>query len=119
MPRIGDHRLTAEHLVLCTNGFTEHVVQDASGSAIRLAADQEITGLVGHMIAFVEDEARQPAAKSYIQNETIGGDRAYVYVTRRTYDRTDDTVTLTCMGGPEISLRPADLGSIDSRSRQS
>lgn len=102
----GGHHLTADQLVLCTNGFTEHVVQDASGTPIRLAPDQEITGLVGHMIAFVEDEARQPAAKSYIRNETIGGDTAYVYVTRRTYDRTDDTVTLTCMGGPEIPLDP-------------
>jgi glycine/D-amino acid oxidase-like deaminating enzyme len=31
----------------------------------------------------------------------IGGDTPYVYVTRRTYERADDTVTLTCMGGPE------------------
>ena len=95
-----------DHLVLCTNGFTEHVIQDASGSPIHLAPDQEITGLVGHMVAFVEDEARQPAAKSYVRNETIGGETAYVYVTRRTYDRTDDTVTLTCMGGPEIPFDP-------------
>jgi glycine/D-amino acid oxidase-like deaminating enzyme len=58
------------------------------------------------MIAFVETEAREPAAKSYIQNTTIGGETPYVYVTRRTYDRTDDTVTLTCMGGPEVSVDP-------------
>ena len=76
------------------------------GSPIHLAPDQEITGLVGHMVAFVEDEARQPAAKSYVRNEIIGGETAYVYVTRRTYDRTDDTVTLTCMGGPETAFDP-------------
>jgi glycine/D-amino acid oxidase-like deaminating enzyme len=104
--RAGSHHVTAGHLVLCTNGFVDHVVQDASGAPIRLAPDQEITGLVGHMIAFVEDEPLDPAAKSYIRNETIGGETAYVYVTRRTYDRTDDLVTLTCMGGPEIPLDP-------------
>jgi glycine/D-amino acid oxidase-like deaminating enzyme len=53
------------------------------------------------MAAFAEDAPRPPAAISYIRNTTIGGETPYVYVTRRTYDRTDDTVTLTCMGGPE------------------
>jgi hypothetical protein len=38
---------------------------------------------------------------SYIRNTTIGGDTPYVYVTRRTYDRSDGAATLTCMGGPE------------------
>ena len=57
------------------------------------------------MTAFVDEQPRTPAAMSYIRNPTIGGDTAYVYVTRRTYDRPDDTVTLTCMGGPEYPLR--------------
>ena len=104
--RAAGHQITAGHAVLCTNGFVDHVVHDARGSRIRLAPDQEITGLVGHMVAFVEDEAREPAAKSYVQNTTIGGATPYVYVTRRTYDRTDDMVTLTCMGGPEIPVDP-------------
>lgn len=38
---------------------------------------------------------------SYIRNIIIGGDTAYAYVTRRSYDRAADTVTLICMGGPE------------------
>jgi glycine/D-amino acid oxidase-like deaminating enzyme len=38
---------------------------------------------------------------SYIRNATIGGETPYGYVTRRTYDRAADSVTLTCMGGPE------------------
>ena len=41
---------------------------------------------------------------SYIRNVTIGGDTPYVYVTRRTYERPTDTVTLTCMGGPEYPI---------------
>ncbi len=53
------------------------------------------------MTAFFEDEPRTPAALSYIRNAVIGGETPYVYVTRRTYDRSDRTVTLTCMGGPE------------------
>ena len=104
--RAGGHQVTAGHVVLCTNGYVEHAVQDGSGSPVRLAPDQEITGLVGHMIGFVEAAARDPAARSYILNAAIGGETAYIYVTRRTYDRPDDVVTLTCMGGPEAPLDP-------------
>jgi glycine/D-amino acid oxidase-like deaminating enzyme len=97
----GGHRVTAGHVVLCTNGFVDHAVEDTAGSPIRLAPDQQITGRVAYMTAFVEDAPRAPAAFSYIRNTTIGGDTPYVYVTRRTYDRSAATVTLTCMGGPE------------------
>jgi glycine/D-amino acid oxidase-like deaminating enzyme len=104
--RADGHQITAGHVVLCTNGFVDHAVLDASGSPVRLAPDQEITGLVGHMLAFVEEQPRKPAAKSFVRNATIGGETPYVYVTRRTYDRTDDMVTLTCIGGPETPFDP-------------
>jgi hypothetical protein len=91
----------ASRAVLCTNGFVDHVVEDAAGSPIRLAEEQRIVGRVGYMTAFVEETRRSPASISYIRNTVIGGETPYVYVTRRTYDRQEDTVTLTCMGGPE------------------
>ncbi len=97
----GDHRVAADQVVLCTNGFVDHAVRDSAGAPILLSPDQQIVGRVAYMAAFVEDEPRPPAAMSYIRNPTIGGPVAYVYVTRRTYDRADDTVTLACMGGPE------------------
>jgi glycine/D-amino acid oxidase-like deaminating enzyme len=94
------HSVASSQVVLCTNGFVDHVVADQVGGPIRLASDQQVTGRVAYMTAFA-DQPRTPAAMSYIRNTTIGDDTAYVYVTRRTYDRADDTVTLTCMGGPE------------------
>ena len=97
----GGREVRAGHVVLCTNGFVDHTVQDAAGSPIRLADDQQIVGRVAYMAAFAEHEPRAPAARSYIRNAVIGGPVPYVYVTRRTYDRPHDTVTLTCMGGPE------------------
>jgi glycine/D-amino acid oxidase-like deaminating enzyme len=97
----GGHDVAAGHVVLCTNGFVDHAVLDTAGSPICLAPNQDITGRVAYMMAFVEEEPRTPAAMSYIRNRAIGGEKAYVYVTRRTYDRTEDVVTLTCMGGPE------------------
>jgi glycine/D-amino acid oxidase-like deaminating enzyme len=83
------HTVTASDIVMCTNGFSDHVIVDASGASIELARDQQVSGVVGYMLAFVEE---------------IGGDMPYAYITRRTYDRSDGTVTLTCMGGPENSL---------------
>jgi glycine/D-amino acid oxidase-like deaminating enzyme len=102
----GPHRVSAGHAVLCTNGFVDHLVEDIHGSPIELADDQQITGRIAYMAAFAEDAPRPPAAISYIRNTTIGGETPYVYVTRRTYDRADDTVTLTCMGGPEYPHEP-------------
>lgn len=101
----GGHRVNATRVILCTNGFTDFRVEDSRGAAVTLAADQEVAGLVGYMAAFVEEEQRPPAANSFVRNLTIGADETpYVYVTRRTYDRPDDVVTLTCMGGPERAL---------------
>jgi glycine/D-amino acid oxidase-like deaminating enzyme len=101
----GGHDVAARYVVLCTNGFVDHTVLDLAGSPIRLAPDQQITGRVAYMTAFVEAERRPPAAMSYIRNTTIGGANAYVYVTRRSYDRPHDVVTLTCMGGPEYPFQ--------------
>jgi hypothetical protein len=88
---VGPHCVTAGHAVLCTNGFVDHLVEDANGSPVQLAADQQVTGRIAYMAAFAEDAPRPPAAISYIRNTTIGGETPYVYVTRRTYDRADET----------------------------
>jgi glycine/D-amino acid oxidase-like deaminating enzyme len=82
--RAGDHEIAAGSVVLCTNGFVDYAVVDGAGAPVGLASDQEITGRVAYMAAFVEDEPRPPAARSYIRNTRIGGETAYVYVTRCT-----------------------------------
>jgi glycine/D-amino acid oxidase-like deaminating enzyme len=99
------HVVRADHAVLCTNGYVGHATETADGQPLRLAAPQQVGGVVGYMAAFVEEHPRSPAAMSYIRNIVVGGDTPYVYVTRRTYDRPDgSTVTLSCMGGPEHPL---------------
>jgi glycine/D-amino acid oxidase-like deaminating enzyme len=103
----GSHRLAAGSVALCTNGFVDHLVEARDGTPIELSADQRITGRTAYMTAFAERAPRPPAAISYIRNATIGGETPYVYVTRRTYDRDSDTVTLTCMGGPEYEFYEA------------
>jgi glycine/D-amino acid oxidase-like deaminating enzyme len=103
----GGRAVTASHVVLCTNGFGDHVVVDGDGESIEVVEDQRVVGTIGVMAAFVEERMRPPTAISYIRNAEIGGDTPYVYVTRRTYDRPDDVVTLTCMGGPELPAEAA------------
>jgi glycine/D-amino acid oxidase-like deaminating enzyme len=39
----GDRQVGAGHVVLCTNGFVDHTVQDTAGSPILLAEDQQGT----------------------------------------------------------------------------
>jgi len=98
--------VTAESVVLCTNGFVDHVVEDAGGGRIELHPDQRIVGTIGFMAAFFEEQPRSPAAFSYIRNTEIGGATPYVYVTRRAYERDGVPATLTCMGGPEWPIEP-------------
>ena len=101
------HVIAAGHAVLCTNGFTSHLVEDADGRRVELHPEQRVVGTIGYMAAFVEAERRPAAAFSYIRNVAIGGDVPYVYVTRRTWDLPSGAATLTCMGGPEWPIPDA------------
>ena len=100
----GDHRVRASAVVLCTNGFVDHVVEDASGEPVLLPSAQRISQTVGFMAGVIEDETRPPGVMSFIRNDRIGEDTPYAYVTRRTYESPTGDVTLTCFGGPEVQL---------------
>ena len=94
----------AESVVLCTNGFVDHVVELASGERVPLPVGREVQSTIGYMSAFFEQERRRATAMSYIRNDVIGADTPYVYITRRTYDVGGSSRTLTCMGGPEHEI---------------
>ena len=100
----GEHLVTAGHVVMCTNGFVDHVVDNRVGSHIATHMHHRISGRVGYMAAFLESGVRTPVTLSYIRNAIIGDSTPYVYVTRRPYGPPTDPVTLTCIGGPEAEL---------------
>ena len=100
----GDHHVEAGHVVMCTNGFVDHVVDNRVGSDIATHMHHRISGRVGYMAAFVEDAVCPPVTLSYIRNAIIGDATPYVYVTRRPYGPRTEPVTLTCIGGPEAAL---------------
>ena len=105
---VGDHRVTAGQVVMCTNGFVDHVVDNLAGGDIGAHVLHRVTGTVGYMAGFVENAQRPANSISYIRNEIIGQSTPYVYVTRRPYDRREGATTLTCIGGPECELDDRD-----------
>ena len=57
---VGAHRVVADHVVLCTNGYVDHVAEDEDGVPLRVADDQRITGRVAYMAAFAEERRGCP-----------------------------------------------------------
>ena len=99
-----DHCVTASRVVMCTNGFVDHVVENLAGDEIGASFNHRVHGTVGYMAGFVQDDVLEANAFSYIRNASIGGDIPYVYVTSRPFDRPSGQATLTCIGGPEQIL---------------
>ncbi len=100
----GDHCVTTSRVVMCTNGFVDHVVENLAGDEIGASLNHRVAGTVGYMAGFVQDNVLEANAFSYIRNAEIGGDIPYVYVTSRPFDRASGRATLTCIGGPENIL---------------
>ena len=95
--RCREHEVVASRVVMCTNGFVDHVIENAVGSEIKAEMHHRVNGTVGYMVGFIEPHVTEARALSFIRNEVIGGDTPYVYVTSRPYDGG----TLVCVGGPE------------------
>lgn len=100
----GGYRVAASRVVMCTNGFVDHIVENLAGDQIGTALNHRVSGTVGYMAGFVQDAVLEANAFSYIRNAAIGGDIPYVYVTSRPFDRPNGPATLTCIGGPENIL---------------
>lgn len=104
----GGHRVTADRVVLCTNGYIGHLIDNRPGPPIPSPAERLLERPVGYMAAFTEPTLGAPEALSFIRNEVVGGAVPYVYVTRRPHDGPDGTVGLTAIGGPERILEPGE-----------
>lgn len=109
---VDGHRVTAGDVVMCTNGFTDHLVDTADGRRFESASTRALTGTVGFMHGIVESGRREPDAYSFIRNEHIGDDTsAYIYLTRRTWGTEE---MLVVVGGPETTLADASTYEADA-----
>lgn len=100
----GEHQVKARTVVMCTNGFVDHVIENRSGGEIEATMHHRVAGTVGYMTGYVESTTADANAFSYIRNEVIGESTPYVYLTRRPYEHPTNPGTLSCMGGPEVIL---------------
>ena len=99
------HAVRAERVVLCTNGFLDHVLENLAGPTLDHTMHHQLIGTKGYMTGVAEPGRRPPDAYSFIRNEHIGDDETpYLYVTRRPWD---DDQMLVVFGGPEEELDDA------------
>ena len=98
---VGQYSIAATRVVLCTNGFNHHTIDNKAGGILPQRLESKIHPRIGYMAGFVSSPGAPASATSYINNEEIGGKKPYYYLTRRAYARSGEEMTLTCLGGPE------------------
>lgn len=104
---IDNHVVTAEKVILCTNGFEKFKITNKAGADIDAKFHHMVKGDVGYMAAYLEELKHPPIALSYFDSSSAGAEssayeRVYFYLTRRPYEiEKDEHHNLICVGGPE------------------
>ncbi len=103
--------VTAERIVLCTNGFTHFSIKNLCGEEIDTSFHHSVNGRIGYMAGYIEPLDNPPTAISYLlQNNEDSVDPtgdAYFYLTRRPHEHEEKKNVphnLICTGGPEKVL---------------
>lgn len=104
----GQHVITCQRVVLCTNGFESLKIENVCGANINAEFHHIVQGAVGYMAAYQDTNNRTPAAISYFPLEESDGATGtvdalpYYYLTRRLhYSGNPNDPDLICIGGPE------------------
>lgn len=106
---VKDYKVTAERVVLCTNGFENFSILNNAGSEINTSFHHAVRGRIGYMAGYVEPLNHPPSAISYRVPTTSTrkdptGD-PYFYFTRRPHEHDrPGSFNLICAGGPEKVL---------------
>jgi glycine/D-amino acid oxidase-like deaminating enzyme len=101
----GSHTVTAERVVLCTNGFTGFHIINETGLEINTKFHHLVHGTVGYMSGYIEKMNKTPIAISYLTDPDPSTDDPYFYLTRRFYEYGGEkNVNLISIGGPEVKL---------------
>ena len=108
----GEHKVLANRVVLCTNGFERLHLKNNAGEDIDTRFHHMIEGDIGYMAAYLEDLKEPPTALAYYDqsgaemNEPYDPYLAeYYYMTRRPFEHEQGEVhNLVCIGGPEVRI---------------
>jgi glycine/D-amino acid oxidase-like deaminating enzyme len=112
-----EHTVTADRVILCTNGFSKFTITNNAGNDINTQFHHQLHGNVGYMAGYIEGLSQQPTALAYYYDRsrkarhaasTKGDeyyDDPYFYLTRRPYEvEKNECHNLVCVGGPEQVL---------------
>lgn len=119
--RSNKYLITANRVVLCTNGFSKFKITNNEGHDIENLFHHQLHGLIGYMAAYIEELNQQPNALAYYGPRTKKSkhkqrdldmraegeyyDDPYFYLTRRPYElEKNERHNLVCLGGPEAYL---------------
>ena len=104
----GEYTVDAHKVVLATNGFEQFHIKNTVGVDIDTTFHHLVTGRIGYMAGYLEDDNEPPTAISYLpKREEASGDptgEAYFYLTRRPHETHAAKRTLVYVGGPDQPL---------------
>lgn len=101
----GSHLVTANKVVLCTNGFTGFNIINETGLEINTKFHHMVHGTVGYMSGYLEKVNKTPIAISYLTDPDPSTEDPYYYLTRRYYEYGGNKdMNLISVGGPEVAL---------------
>ncbi|MBP9748994.1 FAD-binding oxidoreductase [Patescibacteria group bacterium] len=98
-----NHTISAERVVLCTNGFAHFTIQNEKGAAIDPKFHDSLRGIIGYLSAQTYATAMPVAAVSYYPFPHSPDD-TYFYVTKRHWGAAPFAKTLVCVGGGDEPL---------------
>ena len=99
------YTITAERVVLCTNGFTGITIINQNGLDINTKFHHLVRGTIGYMSGYLEKMNKQPIAISYLTDPDSSPEDPYFYLTRRFFEyEGDKDYNLISIGGPELAM---------------
>ncbi|MEX2010445.1 MAG: FAD-dependent oxidoreductase [Parcubacteria group bacterium] len=99
------HTVTAEKVILCTNGFSSLTIFNETGLDIDAKFHHLLYGTVGYMSGYLEKMNKPPMAISYLSDPDPSTMDPYFYLTRRQYEyEALKNHNLISIGGPEIRM---------------
>lgn len=107
---VKEYKVTAQKVVLCTNGFEKFSITNHAGKDIDTGFHENVSGTIGYMSAYVDERDRPPIALSYINTNNSAD--PYFYLTRRPFEgEHNQKHNLICVGGPELNIEDTKLYS--------
>lgn len=100
-----EHTVTAEKIILCTNGFESFSIFAESGLELNKKFHARVYSQIAYMSGYTEKLTHPPTAISYLEEDIPGAEAEYNYLTRRPFEVEKDVKhNLVCVGGPTSPL---------------